>query len=112
MYFVCFQQEQYIFIHDAILESVTCGDTRIDAGNLRASLNQLLKKNQSGRRAMDLQFAVSTSVIMHHGKSAMLLNIFYQILDQVSLNPKDTKCVSAKQNPKKNRSADFLPGKS
>ena len=34
----------------------------------------------------------------------------FQILDQVSLNPKDAKCVSAKQNPKKNRYAEFLPG--
>ena len=28
----------------------------------------------------------------------------------MSLNPKDAKCAVAKQNPKKNRSLEFLPG--
>ena len=60
-----FYQDQYIFIHDAILESVTCGDTQIDAGNLRTSLDKLLQKDQPGRTEMDIQFAVSTSIVMH-----------------------------------------------
>ena len=34
-------QEQYIFIHDAILESVTCGDTQIEASNLRVAMRKL-----------------------------------------------------------------------
>ena len=28
-------QEQYIFIHNAILEAATCGDTHISANNLQ-----------------------------------------------------------------------------
>ena len=54
------KQEQYIFIHDAILEWLTCGDTEMDAGNLRTSLDKLLRMDQSGRTEMDHQFAVST----------------------------------------------------
>ena len=57
------KQEQYIFIHDAILESLTCGNTEIDAGNLRTSLDKLLRMDQSGRTEMDHQFAVSTLVV-------------------------------------------------
>ena len=57
-----FYQDQYIFIHDAVLESVTCGDTQIDAGNLRTSLDKLLRETQPGRTEMDIQFAVSTSI--------------------------------------------------
>ena len=53
-------QDQYIFIHDAILESVTCGDTQIEAGNLRRRLTQLQKKDESGRTGFELQFSVST----------------------------------------------------
>ena len=34
-------QDQYIFIHDAILESVTCGDTQIEASNLRVAMRKL-----------------------------------------------------------------------
>ena len=52
-------QDQYIFIHDAILEAVTCGDTQIMSGDLRATLNKMQKKDQSGKTAMELQFAVS-----------------------------------------------------
>jgi len=55
-------QEQYIFIHDAILESVTCGDTQIDAGHLRASLDNLIKKNQFEMSELEIQFAVRLSV--------------------------------------------------
>ena len=53
-------QDQYIFIHDAMLESLICGDTELDAGNFRASLDNLLLKDLSGRTEMDRQFAVST----------------------------------------------------
>ena len=51
-------QDQYIFIHDAILESVTCGGTEIEAGDLRKRLAQLKTKDESGRTGLDLQFAV------------------------------------------------------
>ena len=37
-------QDQFTFIHDAILESVTCGDTQISATNLRATIVKLGKK--------------------------------------------------------------------
>ena len=53
-----FFQDQYIFIHDAILESVTCGDTEIEAGDLRKRLAQLKTIDESGRTGLDLQFAV------------------------------------------------------
>ena len=53
-----FFQDQYIFIHDAILESVSCGDTEIEAGDLRKRLAQLKTTDESGRTGLDLQFAV------------------------------------------------------
>jgi len=42
-------QDQYIFIHDAMVESLICGNTELDAGNFRASLDNLLLKDLSGR---------------------------------------------------------------
>ena len=53
-----FFQHQYIFIHDAILESVVCGDTQVEAGDLRKRLAQLKTRDESGNSGMDLQFAV------------------------------------------------------
>ena len=53
-----FFQHQYIFIHDVILESVVCGDTQVEAGDLRKRLAQLKTRDRSGNSGMDLQFAV------------------------------------------------------
>ena len=58
LHFIFFFQDQYIFIHDAILESVTCGDTEIEAGDLRKRLARLKTTDVSGRTGLDLQFAV------------------------------------------------------
>ena len=52
-------QEQYIFIHDAILESVTCGDTQIVAGDLRDALEKLQMGAQSGPTGLVSQFQVN-----------------------------------------------------
>ena len=55
-------QGQYVFIHDAILEAVTCGDTQIDSRNLRAKLNKLQRKDRSGKTELELQFTVSLNL--------------------------------------------------
>ena len=36
-------QDQFNFLHDAMLESVTCGDTEINSGNLRLSMRKMEK---------------------------------------------------------------------
>ena len=48
-----------MFIHDAILESVTCGDTQIAATNMRISVAKMKKKdNQNQPRGFQYQFRV------------------------------------------------------
>ena len=58
-------QEQYIFIHDAILESVICGDTEIPSANLRKALEEMdqidPKENIS---ALAKQFKVSSYTML------------------------------------------------
>ena len=55
-------QDQFMFIHDAILESVTCGDTQIAATNLRSSLNRMKKKDPLNQlNAFQHQFQVKQS---------------------------------------------------
>ena len=49
-YFLCMvYQEQYIFIHDAILEAMTCGDTQINASDLRRSIQKLGQRDPETR---------------------------------------------------------------
>ena len=51
-------QDQYVFIHDAILETVTCGDTQIEASNLRMAMNKL-QEALPGETNYTQQFTVS-----------------------------------------------------
>ena len=60
-----FVQDQYVFIHDAILEAVTCGDTQIESSDLRAKLYQM-QKNQSDKTELELQFTVSPLINTIH----------------------------------------------
>ena len=41
-------QNQYIFVHDAILESVTCGDTQIETFSLRVAMRKLKERSLQG----------------------------------------------------------------
>ena len=53
-------QEQLIFLHDAILESVTCGNTQISASDLRAVIRKYGKVDPStGVTHFQSQFNVS-----------------------------------------------------
>lgn len=53
-------EDQYIFIHDALLEAVTCGNTEVPARNLYAYIQKLTQieagENVTG---MELEFKVS-----------------------------------------------------
>ena len=53
-----------MFLHDAVLESLTCGDTQISAGNLRTAMKRLGKvQPQTQTSGYDHEFKVrSTNV--------------------------------------------------
>ena len=87
---------------------MTCGDTQIEAGDLRKRLEQLQTRDESGRTGLDLQFAVSNrNEIVRLYCVEMCV---FQILDQVSTNADDAKVFAARNNITKNRSTEFLPG--
>ena len=53
-------QEQYVFLHDAILESVTCGDTQVTAANLRMMIKKYGRVDAiTGLTGFQSQFNVS-----------------------------------------------------
>ena len=54
-------QDQYVFIHDAVLESLTCGDTQIPASGLSSAIKKLKEKDRvTGRTGFETQFHVSS----------------------------------------------------
>ena len=57
-------QDQYAFIHDAVLETLICGDTQIPASDVRRSLDRLRKadKNFEGMTGFHNQFQVQQRI--------------------------------------------------
>ena len=52
-------QEQFTFIHDAILKSVTCGDTQIAATNLRVAITKMkMRDAQNQSHGFHYQFKI------------------------------------------------------
>ena len=77
-------QEQYIFIHDAILESVSCGDTQIVAGDLRDALEKLRMSTQTGQTGLASQFQVKQ--VIHWGVGWRVRGIRSQHLLIITVN--------------------------
>eukprot|EP00731_Ephydatia_muelleri_P019106 Em0011g1146a len=81
--------DQYIFLHDAILESVMCGNTQIQVSNIHISLNTFETKDPtSNKTGLESQF---------------------EVLEQVSPDPKSVRRDVALEEAGKNRSMDYLP---
>ena len=59
-----------MFIHDAVLESLTCGDTQIPASRLSGAIKKLKEKDrETGRTGFETQFHVCTT----HGNYILAL---------------------------------------
>ena len=56
-------EDQYIFIHDAILEAINCGNTELPARNLFNHLHKLTTpQDGSSITGMELEFKVNGSL--------------------------------------------------
>ena len=54
-------EDQYIFIHEALLEAATCGNTEVPARNLYAHIQKLTQVSAGESvTAMELEFKVGT----------------------------------------------------
>lgn len=58
---VLYMQDQYGLIHDAVLESLICGETQIPAQNLPDAMKQLDSIDEKhGKSGYEVQFGVSS----------------------------------------------------
>ena len=57
-------QDQYAFIHDAVLEALICGDTRIPASDLRQVVESLTQRDEEngGKTGFEQQFQVKYKI--------------------------------------------------
>ena len=76
MYLVCFAQDQYIFIHDALLEFILSGgETEVKDTLLRQYLDDLCIPADNGITGLEKQYRVSAGneVCYMHMKNKKLL---------------------------------------
>lgn len=78
-------EDQYIFIHEALLEAATCGNTEVPARNLYAHI-QKLTQPPSGETvtAMELEFKVSDK--RSRGNIYIYICIFHSTVDSCRMS--------------------------
>jgi len=81
--------DQYIFIHDAVLEALVCGNTQVPAPELYSTIERLSEWDpKSGKTGFETQF---------------------HVLNQLTPKPEEASCPTALQYMDRNRSASYLP---
>ena len=88
----CSLQDQYIFLHDAILEIVACRDTSIDSEQFKQGCPNL----------QQVDFVTKKTP----------LETQYITLAQVTPDPSNISSKTALMHPEKNRSTSYLPSQS
>ena len=108
MPFCWFTQEQYIFIHDAIFEVVSCGDTQIDAGNFYRYFHKI-NKHYPGTHLDEFenQYKVCSYTI-GDSNDTYILSIL-QVLERISPKPVEVEQSIGLKYSTKNRSEHYLP---
>ena len=70
-------EDQYIFIHDALLEAVTCGNTEVPARSLSGHIQKLMQP-ESGEAVtgMELEFKVKNRILTLQRQSRLQRTTF------------------------------------
>ena len=137
MYVFFRHQEQYIVIHDAVVEGALCGHTHIFATKLHHTIREMSQISRSngaaqvsrntGKTGFQEQFTVRffhssftgtyTAMVTNVTYVAMVTNprgdlVFVQLLESVSVTQETANCSVAQSHAQKNRSSEQLPGES
>ena len=69
-----FAQDQYAFIHDAVLESIMCGNTQVPAAAMKKAMTRLGNRAKTtDQDGFETQFHVSASpvILTHCGRDSV-----------------------------------------
>ena len=91
-------EDQYIFIHDAVLEAITCGDTEVAARSLHGHLQSLMQSYVGGRPGDSTTLSGMTGV-----------QVEFKRLAAIRTHPGRFVSASLPVNKPKNRLVNVLP---
>ena len=99
-----------MFLHDAVLESLMCGNTQIPVHDFRRCVESLHRWDpSSGLSGFQSQFQVPCHV--QCSRPIPIPLIFIQVLEQMSPKPGEVASATARSNKNKNRYSNYLPCK-
>ena len=75
MTITCSLQKQYIFLHDALVEYIQCGDTSYSCGGFEKTLTTLCAPGHGGVSELETQFKVITHAYTIQELHLLTLNI-------------------------------------
>lgn len=121
-------QEQYVFIHDALVEAIVSGETNVAAAQLHRYVDELLTPGPAGKTRLDAQYKVRSSkkknstiikwTTVHTLQIDCKLSFvcffcfFLQLLCSSGLKQSDYSTALLDCNHSKNRNCSVLPGQS
>uniref|UniRef100_A0A6Q2ZAD2 protein-tyrosine-phosphatase n=1 Tax=Esox lucius TaxID=8010 RepID=A0A6Q2ZAD2_ESOLU len=106
-------EEQYVFIHDALVEAIVSRDTLVTANQVHSYVSDLLTPGPSGRTRMERQFKVTT----HTNKTPRfwpfltnLTKFLIKLVSQRMARPADYAAALKEGNADKNKTSSLMPG--